>query len=268
MINKKLYYIYVYIEPQTNIPFYIGKGKNDRAYSHLKESFSNTENKKKYAYIKGLQNKNLDPLIKFIYFNISEEELAYDLERKLIKFWGRRDLDLGGTLTNICIDNKPPNNKGKPSKLKGVLWTDKQKEKLKGRPSWNSGLKLPQFSKKNNSFYGKTHTKESKDKMKAWAAENLHQPMLGKNHNNETKRKISQNNRSAEPEIREKIRAASSGNYSLKSPEGEIIKFTNLKKFCADNEMPVGALNHYFDRENKNKKYTKFNGWTLCQTNE
>lgn len=32
------YYTYLYKDPKTDIPVYIGKGKNNRAFGHLKKS--------------------------------------------------------------------------------------------------------------------------------------------------------------------------------------------------------------------------------------
>lgn len=31
------YYVYLYIDPRDQRPFYVGKGKNERAFSHLSE---------------------------------------------------------------------------------------------------------------------------------------------------------------------------------------------------------------------------------------
>ena len=58
-----MYYIYAYIDPRTNLPFYIGKGKDDRKYDHLKETDENTENKEKHRIIEELKSLNLTPTI-------------------------------------------------------------------------------------------------------------------------------------------------------------------------------------------------------------
>jgi hypothetical protein len=41
------YYVYQYIDPRNNLPFYIGKGKGKRYQTHLFETADNTENLKK-----------------------------------------------------------------------------------------------------------------------------------------------------------------------------------------------------------------------------
>lgn len=39
-------YVYILSDPDTKEPFYIGKGKNDRVFDHLKESGDNKKVKK------------------------------------------------------------------------------------------------------------------------------------------------------------------------------------------------------------------------------
>lgn len=61
----------------------------------------------------------------------------------------------------------------------GVEWTEDRKRRLsqslKGRPSWNKGLRYEnfklkrKFTKEGNPFYGKKHSKESIEKMRASA---------------------------------------------------------------------------------------------------
>ena len=48
------YYVYVLVDPINRIPFYVGKGKGNRMYQHLK---GDKGNKKKVRYIENNVNK-------------------------------------------------------------------------------------------------------------------------------------------------------------------------------------------------------------------
>lgn len=111
------YYVYQYIDPRSNNPFYIGKGKHKRYLHHMLETKENTENIKKWAYIQGLLNKNLFPVISIVKDNLIEND-AYDLEERLIKQYGRKDIDENGILTNICIGSRPPQ----------IVWNKERRE--------------------------------------------------------------------------------------------------------------------------------------------
>jgi hypothetical protein len=102
-----LYYVYMLKDPNTSQPFYIGKGKDNRAQSHLSETLETTINRRKYNKIQALKRNGLTPEIVYFAMNLSEQD-AYDLEATLIRKYGRRDYDDGGILLNICEDNRPP----------------------------------------------------------------------------------------------------------------------------------------------------------------
>lgn len=55
----KIYYVYKLINPETNLPFYVGKGKADRAESHLKLK-SKTDNPRKDKIILEIYSKKLN----------------------------------------------------------------------------------------------------------------------------------------------------------------------------------------------------------------
>lgn len=174
-----MFYVYALLDPtikfsddifKDGLPFYIGKGKDCRAEHHLFETKDNTENFKKWCHIKGIRNKGFEPIIVKIKENINDENDAYDFEAELIKKYGRKDIDNAGILTNICIDNRPPNSIGRKHSIEtkkllsnlrtgennpnyGNIHTDEWKAKHSTR-----------MSGKNNPFYGKTHTDEQKKK--------------------------------------------------------------------------------------------------------
>lgn len=202
------YYVYHYLDPTTNMPFYIGKGKGNRLLKHLKETKYNTENKKKYAYIQGLRNKGLAPIIEKIAEGLNKDE-AYDLEEQLIKKYGRINIDENGILTNICPNNRPPVNVGKNhpyyGKKRDIETCNKLKKRIAERMLGKTyeeiygeeRAKLIKEKCRNvgekNGFFGKTHSLETKFKMsiKAKARSNNR---LGKLHSAEAKIKVGLNN--------------------------------------------------------------------------
>jgi len=97
------YYVYALIDPRTDLPFYIGKGKYQRAWKHLRET-KNTYKNNKIRFLK--KNGYEIPIIK-LYENL-DEGTAYYMETLLILKYGRYGKDENGILTNVIIQMKPP----------------------------------------------------------------------------------------------------------------------------------------------------------------
>jgi len=108
-----MYYIYHYIDPRTNLPFYVGKGTGERLYDHLYETEDNNENRHKFYKIQFLKNNGLEPIIVKVIENITDKDLAYKLETEEIIKYGRIGFEEGGILTNICLGSHPPSPRGK-----------------------------------------------------------------------------------------------------------------------------------------------------------
>jgi hypothetical protein len=87
------FYCYIYIDPTNRLPFYVGKGKDKRAYVHLKGNVVNLHFNNK---IKKLLRDDLNPIIHII--NTRDEVEAFELEMLLIADIGRLDLGLGPLL--------------------------------------------------------------------------------------------------------------------------------------------------------------------------
>lgn len=138
-----MFYVYIYYHPHTNQPFYVGKGSGSRYKKHLTETKDTTENYKKWAYIQGLRNLGLEPIIEKV-FNTSNEELAYDEEERLIRHYGRQGIDKGGILTNICENSRPPRRTGP--------LTEEHKQKIskahKGHKKYNPDYQHTEETKK------------------------------------------------------------------------------------------------------------------------
>lgn len=73
-----IYYVYAYINKKTGLPYYIGKGKNNRAFE-------------KHVRIKTPKDKSK---IVFLETNLSNIG-ALALERRLIRWYGRKDNNTG-----------------------------------------------------------------------------------------------------------------------------------------------------------------------------
>jgi len=127
----KTYYVYQLINPLTNLPFYVGKGKGDRAHEHLRlvKRGVGSGNTYKDNVIKQILNENLEPTVEYL-FDDDCPEIAYNFETALIKKLGRKRFDKDGILTNLCEDNRPPNQKG--------MYTEARKEIYRKRMLGNS----------------------------------------------------------------------------------------------------------------------------------
>lgn len=66
-----MYYVYILVDPRNNKPFYVGKGKDDRVYTHVKGT--SDINKKAKKLIESIKQENLSPLIFFPFNNIEDE---------------------------------------------------------------------------------------------------------------------------------------------------------------------------------------------------
>jgi len=170
----KNYYVYEYVDPRTNTPFYIGKGKKGRMFYHLTETLENTDNLRKFKYIELLRSLNLEPIIRKIHDNL-DEETAYTLEDEYIIKYGRKGIDPNGILTNYCLGQRPPVKYGKDHHNYGkpviVAHTEETKKKIskskKGKTSWHKGRKKSKefCDKVSKGHIGKKVSNETKKKL-------------------------------------------------------------------------------------------------------
>ena len=139
-----VYYVYAYIRSSDNTPYYIGKGKGNRAW-HKKHTVSVPADKTKIVLLKE---------------GLSDNE-AKSMEIKLIAQYGRKDLGTGilhnktdggeGNSGRIVTSSHRRKQSvaltGRPSKLKNRLLSDEHKKKISaaaiGRVSPNKGKISP-----------------------------------------------------------------------------------------------------------------------------
>ena len=77
------YYVYMLIDPINNAPFYVGKGKDNRVFAHLKCALEHETVSDKYDKIREITSKNATVQHVIVRHGLSEKE-AYEIEATLI----------------------------------------------------------------------------------------------------------------------------------------------------------------------------------------
>jgi len=168
----------------------------------------------------------LSPIIQKIADNLSEEA-AYELEEDLIKFYGRRDIDPNGILTNICSSNRPPVKRGDKNPQTGRPLPESVKEKIRRTKAYKKGRTYEEI-------YGEDKARELRDKCRNIGEKN---GFYNKTHTDETKKIMSQKARIRPPtrqgaihttEARELIGINNPKRKDIHTPYG---KFTSASHF-------------------------------------
>jgi hypothetical protein len=81
------FYVYIYIDPATEDPFYIGRGQGDRAFAHLNETDRNEKNLR----IEAIRSRGQQPKIDLLCYGLTEENAAL-VEAATIALLGRPPL--------------------------------------------------------------------------------------------------------------------------------------------------------------------------------
>lgn len=200
-----MFYVYEHWRPDKDEPFYVGKGRGNRA------NLMKRRNKRHKSIQEKLHKIGYAVEVKIVAANLTEKE-AFSLEKKRIAMWRAAGIDLAnmtdggeGPSGRIGLRGEKHPSYGKPSHMLGKKHTEETRKKLsdaaKGKKS-RLGAVLSEETKRkiSESQKGKKHSEETKAKMRAThitigtkppvlcGAKN---PFYGRKHTEETKQKIS-----------------------------------------------------------------------------
>lgn len=185
-----IYYVYAYINSKTGQPYYIGKGKGDRAFQS-------------HGFINIPPNKSN---IIFMETNLTEIG-AFALERRYINWYGRK-IDKSGILLNILEGGNGASLCGELNGMYGRNHNENTRKKMSNN-HWTKRKPYSQDHKdkisksvrgENHPLYGKSHSEETKNKIR--------NAKLGNKLSEEHKKKLSETRKGFKhsQETREKMR--------------------------------------------------------------
>jgi uncharacterized protein len=112
-------YVYIYSDPANGQPFYVGKGRGNRAFAHLKE----TDEKAKTLRIRAIRARGQEPQIDILCYGISNA-MASLVEASAISLLGRPPLLnlVGGDFTmgfgRVSVGELMMRESAKPAEIK------------------------------------------------------------------------------------------------------------------------------------------------------
>lgn len=247
--ENSIYYVYHLLNPITNRLFYVGKGSGNRCKQHLTDKKEYAHNKRLNGYIRNLIEDNTPPIIIKVAENL-DEETAYKLEEDQIKKYGRVGFEEHGILLNILESGRPPAYKGKDHPWYGRIHSKETKDKIK------MAIKEQYKNGRKSSFKGKKHTEESKEKNR--------QAHLGKKQSKETIEKRvnsrKQSNKKQTEHQKQKVREANQKPWMIITPDGVEEIITNLRKYSLDRNLDPSNMMHVArGRQKQHKGYVVYN---------
>ena len=196
-----IYYTYAYLR-EDKTPYYIGKGKGNRAYRRNKTDIKPPKDKTRILILKQ---------------NLTDEE-AIKHEIYMIAVFGRKDLgtgilhnrtDGGDGASGTVVSNKTRKKLSEANKNPSEETRRKMSEAQKGKTvSEETKRKMSEAQKgEKHHYYGKTLSKEHKNKL-SMSLKGENNPMYGRTHSKETRKKISEANQNLSEETRKKLSEA------------------------------------------------------------
>jgi hypothetical protein len=164
-MNK--FYVYVYIDPRTDRPFYVGKGFGKRAYAHL-SPFNMTHQRTHFANtLRKMAREHVLPRVRLLATGLSEGD-AHAYERFFILALGRRDNNTG------CLCNHTNGGEGNCGRIASLEERFKKRQNALDMSS-ETRQKISAFHK------GRPKTKEHRQKIGQALKGRKHPPEFGAN---------------------------------------------------------------------------------------
>lgn len=169
-----MFYVYELQYPDGT-PFYVGKGKGSRCLRHFN---SNQKNKLKSNIIKKILANGDTPIIKKVAENLTES-VSFEIEKFLIAFYGRRNLETG-ILSNLTDGGEGVSGLSHSRQTKeiislrqiGRMVNEETRRKMSvshtGKAcSDHMRTKMSELKKNNKNFLGKAHSITTREKISA-----------------------------------------------------------------------------------------------------
>lgn len=232
-----IYYVYAYLDPrkQTSLtalsftfnfePFYIGKGKNGRLFTHLSDTRS--KNLLKRQKISRIREAGFEPIVIKLAEGLGEEE-ALTLEKAVIAEIGTKWCIKGVKSGPLC--NMTSGGDGYSLSVEQKLWLSQQ----------NSG--------ENNPMFGKSHQEPARAKISEYRKTFQH--------SEETKAKYR--------ESRKNGNNNNSKRWVVVLPTGEQIRIFDLAGYCKEKGLSYGAL-YNSSKRNQAITRGKLKGYRLIE---
>ena len=223
MVNHNRFYTYAYLR-EDRTPYYIGKGKRNRAYNKHQKGISVPKDKSRIIFLKQ---------------NLTEAE-AFRHEIYMIAVFGRKDLGTG-ILRNMTNGGEGPSGMVHSEETKdkirqramGRKASQKTKQKLskihKGRKHTEEWKKIQSERMKGNTYgFGRKHSPDSLKKMS--------ESQKGKKVSEEAKRKMSESGKVKifSEEHRKNIGKASEGRKHSEETKRKLKGINKNRKFVCN----------------------------------
>lgn len=142
---SSIFYVYLHVHPITNIPFYVGKGRDTRAWDVSNRS------RHHQSHLQNILNQGflMNDVVQIVMSELTEDE-AFDAEKQLITEYGKKS-DKSGCLLNLAEGGRGGDTGVGP----------RFKEERIGAGNPNFGLKRSSQTKKKMSEANKRFWKSS-----------------------------------------------------------------------------------------------------------